>query len=88
MDCDEGPPRWTWFDVFGALEAKQICSGPGPWGWLDHEGHRFYKYLSPHLDHMAWGIRRQIRRRGKESFSCAGSLVGDAEFMIRVGGIK
>lgn len=37
---------------------------------------------------MARGIRRQIRRRGRESFSCAGSLLGDAERMVRVDGIK
>lgn len=40
------------------------------------------------MDHMARGIRRQIRRRGREGFSCADRLFGDAEFMVRAGGIK
>ena len=31
------------------------------------------------MDHMARGIRRQIRRRGREGFSCVGRLFGDAE---------
>lgn len=41
VGCDEGSLRRMWFEVFGALGNEQSCSGPGPWGWLYHEGHRF-----------------------------------------------
>lgn len=73
---------------WGLWRLKRAALALVPRGWLSHEGHRFYKYLSPPMVHMARGIRRQIRRRGRVGIRCAGSLFGDAEFMVRAGRIK
>lgn len=41
------------------------------------------------MDHTDGELaRRQIRRRGRDAFSCAGSPFGYAEFMVRRGGTE
>lgn len=88
LDCDEGLCA-GWFEVWGLGRMNRAALALVPEAGLIMKDTDFMN-----ISALTWITRygeldrRQIRRKGRKGFSCAGSLFGDAEFMVRADGTE
>lgn len=88
LDCDEGLCA-GWFEAWGLGRMNRAALALVPEAGLIMKDTDFMN-----ISALTWITRygelarRQIRRKGRKGFSCAGSLFGDAEFMVRADGTE